>query len=403
MNNVCTRCALRLQRTATHSAESSTAARRAFTSSAARRKHHGIPNFSETANDDLNNVLASMRSTHFIPGYLPKQERRMILGRKYRQQLQDNPVTVNVADEEVNLEWLDREKDIPNRTDLFHRAIDLMASTNNWTNLPSLLTGLKHSGAKLDEKALGKTVRKAASAGRIGIIIQCLQQSTNTGLTLRHEEVLQNVLWALHSHPQLTGWQDEEALLHSLKAANQIALLLETPEHNPYIKTTKNHILRPHDPRRSPEVLALFLELAAVYSWRFQAGKDTDGKVMTYTSRLLSILSTSHLEARQLPGSLTPRKSGPQREMLMGIPLWQGLSLAEKILAGGSQEGGKKGSGPSAVSSSLSAEQFEMMTQVREDYESGLQLLAEALQAGGPKEGSYADQALRWWRDCVRD
>ncbi|KAI6959097.1 hypothetical protein KC367_g9110 [Hortaea werneckii] len=400
MNNVCTRCALRLQRTATHSAESSTAARRAFTSSAGRRKHHGIPNFSETANDDLNNVLASMRSTHFIPGYLPKQERRMILGRKYRQQLQDNPVTVNVADEEVNLEWLDREKDIPNRTDLFHRAIDLMASTNNWTNLPSLLTGLKHSGAKLDEKALGKTVRKAASAGRIGIIIQCLQQSTNTGLTLRHEEVLQNVLWALHSTPQLTGWQDEEALLHSLKAANQIALLLETPEHNPYIKTTKNHILQPHDPRRRPEVLALFLELAAVYSWRFQAGKDTDGKVMTYTSRLLSILSTSHPEARQLPGSLTPRKSGPQREMLMGIPLWQGLSLAEKILAGGSQEGGKKGSG--AVSS-LSAEQFEMMTRVREDYESGLRLLAEALQAEGPREGSYADQALRWWRDCVRD
>ncbi|KAI7360452.1 hypothetical protein KC336_g21979, partial [Hortaea werneckii] len=118
MNSVCTRCALRLQRSATHTAESSTAARRAFTSSTGRRKHHGIPNFSETANDDLNNVLASMRSTHFIPGYLPKQERRMILGRKYRQQLQDNPVTVNVADEEVNLEWLDREKDIPNRTDL---------------------------------------------------------------------------------------------------------------------------------------------------------------------------------------------------------------------------------------------------------------------------------------------
>ncbi|KAI6794412.1 hypothetical protein KC363_g9228 [Hortaea werneckii] len=401
MNSVCTRCALRLQRSATHTAESSTAARRAFTSSAGRRKHHGIPNFSETSNDDLNNVLASMRSTHFIPGYLPKQERRMILGRKYRQQLQDNPVTVNVVDEEVNLEWLDREKDIPNRTDLFHRAIDLMASTNNWTNLPSLLTGLKHSGAKLDEKALGKTVRKAASAGRIGIIIQCLQQSSNTGLTLQHEEVLQNVLWALHSHPQLTNWQDEEALLHSLKAANQIALLLETPEHNPYIKTTKNHILRPHDPRRRPEVLACFLELAAVYSWRFQAGKDTDGKVMTYTSRLLSILSSSHPEARQLPGSLTPRKSGPQREMLMGIPLWQGLSLAEKILAGGgSREGGKKGSG---AASSLSAEQFEMMTQVREDYESGLRLLAEALQAEKPREGSYADQALRWWRDCVRD
>lgn len=39
MNSVCTRCALRLQRTATHSADSSSAARRAFTSSAGRRKH----------------------------------------------------------------------------------------------------------------------------------------------------------------------------------------------------------------------------------------------------------------------------------------------------------------------------------------------------------------------------
>ncbi|KAI7523150.1 hypothetical protein KC343_g21587 [Hortaea werneckii] len=323
----------------------------------------------------------------------------MILGRKYRQQLQDNPVTVNVADEEVNLEWLDREKDIPNRTDLFHRAIDLMASTNNWTNLPSLLTGLKHSGAKLDEKTLGKTVRKAASAGRIGIIIQCLQQSTNTGLTLRHEEVLQNVLWALHATPQLTGWANEETLLHSLKAANQIALLLETASHNPCIKSPKNHILRPQDPRRRPDVLALFLELAAVYSWKFQSGRDSDGKVGTYTARLLSILSTSHRHARQLQGSLAPRKSGPQREMLMGVPLWHGLALAEKIL--GQQAGKKEGSG--AVSSSLSTEQLELMTRVREDYESGLRLLAEALQAEGPKEGSYGAQALRWWRDCVRD
>ena len=42
------------------------------------------------------------------------------------------------------------------------------------------------------------------------------------------------------------------------------------------------------DPRRRPEVLSVFLELAAVYAYKYQGAKDLDGKVKAYAERLLS-------------------------------------------------------------------------------------------------------------------
>jgi len=70
--------------------------------------------------------------------------------------------------------------------------------------------------------------------------------------------------------------------------------------------------------------------------------------------------------------------------MLHGIPIWHGLLLAEKIL-------GKD------------MPQQQLARKVRQDYEAGLTILAQAIEAQGPKEGSYGGQALRAWRGCIRD
>ena len=316
-----------------------------------------------------------MREKHIVPGYLHRPERRMIFGRKNKQQLEDNPTSAYVAGEEVELQWIDREREIPNRTKLFHEAVDGMAEHGDWNNLPSLLTGLKHSGAKLEEKAMAKIVRKAVSAGKIGIVVQCLQQAENTGMTLQIEEVLQHVVWGLHSTAQQDGWS-EEATLKALKAANQVSLLLERDEHG------GGRALRPNDPRMRPEVVAVFLELASVYAYQYQGSKDTDGKVKTYASRLISCLE-AHPPAAQ-PSGFAPRKAGPQLEMLHGVPIWHGLQLSSKIL-------GKEWPRP------------DLASKVRNDYEAGLKILAEAIQAQGAKGGSYGEQAVRCWRDCIRE
>ena len=71
--------------------------------------------------------------------------------------------------------------------------------------------------------------------------------------------------------------------------------------------------------------------------------------------------------------------------MRLGVPIWHGLSLAQKIL--GSEM-------PKA----------ELVDRVVKDWEAGLSQLAEGLEKQKvTKPGSYKEQALRIWRECIRD
>lgn len=252
----------------------------------------GVPAFTATGNPELDDVLLSMRQTHFIPAYLSEPERRMIFGTKHRQQLLDNPQSVIIGDEEIELKWIDRRKEIPNRTKLFHKAISLMSASSEgghegeakaWENLPALLTGLKKAHAVPPEKAMAKIVRKAVGCGRIGIIIQCLHQVEHTGMSLQMPEVLNNVIYGLRTLAQKDGWS-EEALGKALKDSQQIAILLEMKEHG------GGGIIKTNDARGRKEVIGVFLELAAMHAYKFQNGKDVDGKVKMYAERLMDRL-----------------------------------------------------------------------------------------------------------------
>ena len=70
--------------------------------------------------------------------------------------------------------------------------------------------------------------------------------------------------------------------------------------------------------------------------------------------------------------------------MLHGVTIWHGLRLAEKILGN-------------------SLPQPELAKKIRQDYEAGLTLLAQAIEALKPPEGSYNARALKVWRECIRD
>lgn len=336
----------------------------------------GIPTFTETPSSELNDVLSTMRTKHFVPAALHAPDRRLIFGTKHRQTLADNPQTVTVGDEDITLQWIDRRTEIPNRRKLFHQAIALMAEAGRgeeggkeWANLPNLLIGLR---GKVEGRGMGKVVRKAVEAGRIGIVVQCLQQGAATGMTLDSEDVLENVMWGLHATAQRDGWT-EEGVSKALKAANQVALLLETEEHG------GGRLLSERDPRQRPEVLGVFLELVAVQAYRFQNGQDVDGKVKAYTERLLGCI-----DGAAQPPSHAPSPTGPQYEMRHGIPIYHGLHLAERVL-------GKELPNP------------QLATRVRRDYEAGLTILAQALEAQGLKEGGYGEQAVKAWRECIRD
>lgn len=237
-----------------------------------------------------------MRQTHFIPAYLSEGERRLIFGTKHRQQLLDNPQSVLIGDEEIELKWMDRRREIPNRTKLFHKAINLMSASSEgdhegqsklWSNLPALLIGLKRAHAVPSENAMAKIVRRAVSCGRIGIIIQCLHQVEHTGMSLKMSEVLNNVIWGLRDLAQKDEWS-QEALIKALKDAQQVATLLEMKEHGGGGRVTNDS-----DARGSLVAIGVFLELAAMHAYKFQDKKDGDGRVKMYAERLMDRLESA--------------------------------------------------------------------------------------------------------------
>lgn len=336
----------------------------------------GIPTFHETSNEELNNTLASLRSKHFVPGYLDSHQRHLIFGTKNRKLLHDNPQTVEIGEEEIPLEWTDRRNDIPNRGKLINQALQLMEQSGGdrkaWSNLPAMMVGLKHIGVELDERLMEKIVRKAVNAGRLDVVIQCLEQSRFTGMTLKREEILRNVVWGLHSQAQRDNWS-ESAVRKGLAEARQLALMLEAQEHG------SGKILARDDPRQRPEIIGVFLELAAVNAHKHQEKADKSGVLAAYATRLLSCIGD-----KAQPKSFAPPAYGPVYEMLHGVPIWHGLKLAQQILGN-------------------NMPMSQKAAQIVADYEAGLSNLAQAIEAQAPKEGSYGAQALNAWKNCIRE
>ena len=271
---------------------------------------------------------------------------------------------------------MDRRTDIPSRKKLIRQALNLMEKSGGdrkaWSNLPLMLVGLTHMDVKLDEKTMEMIVRRAVNAGRVDIIIQCLEQSRFTGMTLKREEVLRNVIWGLHSQAQRHNWS-ASAVHKGLAEARQLSLMLEAEEHG------TGKVLARDDPRQRPEIIGVFLELAAVNAYKHQDKTDKGGVVAAYTTRLLSCIGE-----KAQPMSFAPPATGPVYEMLHGVPIWHGLRLAQKVL--GNQI-------PMA----------QQAAQVAADYEVGLSNLAQTIEAQAPKDGTYGAQALDVWRSCIRD
>lgn len=276
---------MRLQRAA--QAETQHFAKRTFSTTTSRQRV--LPTFTEASNPELNDVLATLREKHFIPAYLRKQERKMIFKQEFRQYLQDNPQTVYLGSEEIQLQWMDAKNDIPARRRLVNQAINLMAEgeSSEWQNLPNLLRALNEGVKKPATSAqMEKIVRKAFQSGKFGVVLQCLTQAEKTGMTLKDERVLKSVIFGLHEMAEGSEWS-EEVTGRGLRDAHQISLLLEREEHGTGGK------LAPNDPRTRPEVLGVFLELAAVYAYKFGGAKDSQGLVKAYAGRLLSNMKDS--------------------------------------------------------------------------------------------------------------
>lgn len=183
---------------------------------------------------------------------------------------------------------INRRADIPARKPLVLQALNLMQQNDEWKHLPSLLEGLEKSRPGKPDVALQeKILRKLMLADQFPVILRALRRSEATGLSLKNEGVLNQVLLALRGTASAGNW-DQEKLQKALRQADEVAELLESEEHGGGRK------LRDNDARKRPAVIGLFLELHAKNAVEYQGAQDVNGKVKAYATRFMACFNQAN-------------------------------------------------------------------------------------------------------------
>jgi hypothetical protein len=288
MVSLCTRCALRLQRAA-NSTTTTQYSRSLSTNPQAFIR--GLPSFQPTSNPELDALLTDFRYKHFLPAALEKPQWDLVFRNKNRNFLKENPQSVSIGTEVFELQYLGGYGVMPNRKEQLSRVLDLMrkGEADDWNNLPNLLRGLHAMGKDPPPRVRARMIRQASVSGRFDIVMKCLRAAQTTGLTLKDADTLHATIWGLRSIADQDDW-GEDALGQALKYSNDVASLLESEVHG------GGRNVPATDARRSPFVLGVFLELHAVYAYRFKKGEDINGRVNVFAERLLFNIPEAEME-----------------------------------------------------------------------------------------------------------
>lgn len=194
--------------------------------------------FEPTENPELNHVLKTIQDKIVLPAHLPPKQRKMVFDTKQRGRLEQNPVILDIEDLEHKFEPIDRFKDIPNAKKMLRQALSKMETTEDWKNLPILLTGYKQAQIKLSPVEWASTVRKACDSGNVHIILECAKQPEATGLNISHPDIAALLLSFLNDRAVVTN-MDAAETTQSLKFCETILDLLARPQHAPATYTAK--------------------------------------------------------------------------------------------------------------------------------------------------------------------
>ncbi|KFY88530.1 hypothetical protein V500_06296 [Pseudogymnoascus sp. VKM F-4518 (FW-2643)] len=324
--NTIRRALPRLERTSQYAVGPTSGQRRTFTSSLSHQKQ-GFPTFQPTSSPELDNILSKFRNTIFLPAHLSKQHRDLVYAFKNKKNLEAIPVTVEIGGEEIRLKHINMTKDVPNQRKALREALGLMKEKKDWDNFPLLLEGLHSAGRVTDEVVLEQFVRMASLAGRQDAVLESARRVSKTGFRINTREIAKMVVWWIQYRALANDFSQAETK-KALSMAEQIAILMEDKAH------AGGRAADSEDPRTSPEVIGLLLELSAL-NVKHEGGKDENGSVEKYAKSLLASLRDKELE-----GMLRSRKIDPARiheiesnSMLQTIaPILLGVRTAVSIL-----------------------------------------------------------------------
>ncbi|EER27730.1 hypothetical protein CPC735_030660 [Coccidioides posadasii C735 delta SOWgp] len=275
-----------------------------------------LPPFKPSSSPELTELLEVFRQKLFIPMSLSLRHKRLMFKQKYAQKLQDNPISVKVGGqtEESYLLKPMKPEDQPGSAE-FRKMVSLMKTREDWLNIIPFLTGLQNSKRPFATKNLVWLVRKAGLAGQASVMVESVKQSKRTGLTLANVAVAKNLFLAIRYKAQEANFKGGEAET-ALRQARQMADLFDAPEH-----TAAD---RMNDAKHSPEIIAILLELSAANTLDSLGGKDVEGQVRAYATRLLSTWSFGNFDVPALWETANFR-------LLELIPVWNGMNLALQV------------------------------------------------------------------------
>lgn len=254
----------------------------------------------------------------------------MIYSTKNKKLLASEGAKATIGEEEFTLEFIDRTRDHPSGDKVLWQAISMMKEPGDWTNLPRLLHGLNNADAlkfnTKNEWKKEKLVRKIGKAGRQDILLECIRQSTQTGLTLKDGVFIAEVLRWFQAKARDSEYE-AEATSKSLKWAKLVATMMEDPSHTGLKNSTGSAW-------NVSEVPGILLGLAAVRASKHLGGEDRDGDVALYAQKLVQSLSKdSELNGEQSTGwTLTDVPEAYSKWLRMHVPILYGMKQAVTVL-----------------------------------------------------------------------
>lgn len=237
-----------------------------------------VPSFSPTSSPELDALLLKFRKNVFLPPQLSSYEKKLVYHREYAKALKAEPVRVDIGGEEFILEHINSLTDVPARIKGYRQFLSLMNEKKDWDNLAQFLEGLHDSKRILPCSLYCQTIRRAGLVGRLDAIIESVARVRTTGFKLNNEEVVTQLMYWILYKAQVSRF-DEKETKQALAWAEKVAYLLEDIEH---ARSSGGN-----DVRALPELIGILLQLAAINAVKYTGGKDLDGKVATYATRLL--------------------------------------------------------------------------------------------------------------------
>ncbi|KAF2153425.1 hypothetical protein K461DRAFT_321080 [Myriangium duriaei CBS 260.36] len=367
MSFVCRGCAMQAQPISSANVPVRTAARH-FSSSSRMGvlPRHSVPVFPESSSQELNTMLSTLRNDHLMPAFLSADQQRLIYRRKFQKRLENVPTTAEIRGEEFDLRPLDRNAMTVQRKHLIKSSIDTLIEAEDWAQVAPMLQGLAALGKHSSAAHMEKLIRNVAAAGGFGVVVQALRTAEWKKISVRTKHVRRAAVRGMRQTAEHGGWS-KESVDRAVRHAEEVLLSFEDARHVGKLSAKV-------DPLIDPLLMAAWLELYAVRAYKYNDGKDEDGKVRVYFDRLVRRFDPARNEYASL-------ESKPDlainNEFMRLLPMWQGVSLAAKVL-----------DGPA----------LSQAGQLRQYAKSCGDILAknvEQLRNGEVKPGSYADLAIK--------